>query len=40
LGDQIKKNKMGGAFGTYGRQKRYMEGFGVETWGKEATWKT
>ena len=30
LGDQIKKNEMGRACGTYGRQKRFVEGF----WGE------
>jgi hypothetical protein len=27
-------------YGTYGRQKRCIQGFGGETWGKETTWKT
>ena len=30
-GDQIKKNEMGGACGTYGRAGRCLHGFGVET---------
>jgi hypothetical protein len=31
LGDEIKKNEMGGACGTYGRQERSTQGFGVAT---------
>jgi hypothetical protein len=38
LGDEIEKNEMGGACSTYG--ERCIQGFGGETWGKEATWKT
>jgi hypothetical protein len=30
-GDEIKQNEMGWAFGTYKRQGRYTQGFGVET---------
>jgi hypothetical protein len=30
-GDQIEKNEMGGAYVTYGRQERCMQGFGGET---------
>ena len=30
-GDQIKKNEMGRACGTYGRQDRYIQGFDGET---------
>jgi hypothetical protein len=26
-GDQIKENEMGGACGTYGKEKRYTQGF-------------
>jgi hypothetical protein len=40
LGDQIKKNEMGGACDTYGRQERCIKGFRGETRGKETTWKT
>jgi hypothetical protein len=32
LGDQIKKNEIGRACGTYGEQERYMQGFGGEAW--------
>jgi hypothetical protein len=35
--DQIKNNEMGGACGTYGRQERFIRGFGGETLMKEAT---
>jgi hypothetical protein len=31
LGDQIKKNEMGRAFGTYGGQERCIEDFGGKT---------
>jgi hypothetical protein len=31
---------MGGACSSYGGEERRVEGFGVETWGKETTWKT
>ena len=31
LGDQIKKNKMGGACGTYGKQEESIWAFGGET---------
>jgi hypothetical protein len=30
-GDQIKKNEMGGAWGTCGGEERCMQGFDVET---------
>jgi hypothetical protein len=36
-GDQIKKNEMGEACSTYGRQKRCIQDFGRETRGKEST---
>jgi hypothetical protein len=39
-GDEIEKNKMGGACGTYGGEERRIQGFGGEIWGKEITWKT
>jgi hypothetical protein len=39
-GDQIKKNEMGGALARVGGRERRMQGFGGETRGKEATWKT
>ena len=29
--DQLKKNEMGGACGTYGGQERRVQGFGEET---------
>jgi hypothetical protein len=38
-GDQIKNSEMGGAWGTFGRQERCVQGFGGETWDKEATWQ-
>jgi hypothetical protein len=31
---------MGGAYGTYGRQERSIQGFGGETYVKETTYKT
>jgi len=40
LDDQIKKNEMGGARSTYGREDRYVQGFGGESLGKETTYKT
>jgi hypothetical protein len=33
--DQIKKNEMGGACGTYGRQERCVQAFGGDILGKE-----
>ena len=39
-GNQIKNSEMGGACGTFGKQVRYTQGFGGETWGKEAAWET
>jgi hypothetical protein len=38
--DEIKRNEMGAACGTYGGEVRCIQGFGEETWGKETTWKT
>jgi hypothetical protein len=35
--DQIKKNEIGGACGTYGGQERCIHYFGGETRGKETT---
>jgi hypothetical protein len=31
VSDQIKKNETGVEYGTYGRQKRCIQGFGGET---------
>jgi hypothetical protein len=31
MGGEIKKNEMGGACGTYGRQEKCLQGFGKET---------
>jgi hypothetical protein len=39
LGDQIKKKEMG-ARSTYGREDRYIQGFGGESLRKETTYKT
>jgi len=39
-GDQIQKNEMGGPCSMYGTEERCIQGFGVETWGKETSWKT
>jgi len=30
-GDQIEKNKIGGAFSAYGEEERRIQGFGGET---------
>ena len=38
--DKIEKNDMGGACSAYGREKRRIQDFGEETWGKETAWKT
>jgi hypothetical protein len=40
LADEIKKNEMGGTRGTYGREDRYIQGFGGESLGKETTYNT
>jgi len=37
--DHVKKNEMGGARGSHGGEKTYIQHFGGETWGKETTWK-
>jgi len=34
LGEQIKKNEMGGACGTYGEEERRIQGFGGEPVGE------
>jgi hypothetical protein len=39
-GDQVKKTEMGRTCGTYEGEKRWIQGFSGETWGKETTWKT
>jgi len=39
-GDKIEKNDMGGACSAYGGGARRVQGFGGETWGKEATGET
>lgn len=38
VGEQIKKNGMGGAYITYGGEEKYIKCFGAETRGKENTW--
>jgi hypothetical protein len=30
-GDELKKNEMGGAYGTYGGERKCIRGFGEET---------
>jgi hypothetical protein len=40
LGDQIKKNEVGGACSTNRLGERCIQDFGGETWGKDTTWKT
>jgi len=37
-GDQVEKNKIGGACGTYGRRERCLQGFAA-IWSKEITRK-
>ena len=39
-GDQIQKNEMGGSCSTYRGEKRCIQDFGGETFGKEDTWNT
>jgi hypothetical protein len=39
-GDQIEKNKMGGARSTYGGEKKHIQGSGGKTQGKETARKT
>jgi len=31
---------MDGAYSAYGEEKRRIQSFGGETWGKETTWET
>jgi hypothetical protein len=33
-GDEIEKNQMGGACGTYGGKERSLQDFGGVTWGR------
>ena len=40
LGNQIKKNEIGGACSTCGGDERCLQGFSGETGGKEITGKT
>ena len=40
MGDQIKKNEMGGVSDTYGGQVKGIQGFGGETSWQETVWKT
>jgi hypothetical protein len=39
-GDKIEKNEMWGECSAFGLEERSIQGFGGETWGKEATWET
>ena len=39
-GDEMKQNKMGGAWSTYAREENCMQGFGRKAGRKETTWKT
>ena len=39
-GDQINKTEMDRAYNTYGGDQRCIQGFGEETYGKEAIGKT
>ena len=38
--DKIEKNETGLACSAYGGKESRIQGFGGETWGKEATWET
>jgi len=40
VGDKIEKNEIGGACSLYGGGERGVQGFGGETWEKEATGET
>jgi hypothetical protein len=40
LGDKIEKNEMGGACRAYGREERFIRGFGGESRRKEPTGET
>jgi len=40
LGEQVKRNEMGGARRTYGGEDVCKQGFGGENLGKEIIWKT
>jgi len=40
LGGQIKENERGGACSTYGRQERWIQGFGGRNLTEKTTWKT
>jgi len=37
LGEKVEKSEMGGACSAYGGEEMCLQGFGVETWGKETT---
>ena len=39
-GDKIEKNELSGSCSTYGGGESRVQGFGGETWGKEATGET
>jgi hypothetical protein len=38
--DKIKENQVGGACDAYGRQGKWVEGVGRETWREDNNWKT
>jgi len=40
LGNQMKKNEMGGACGTHWKEERFIQGFAGENWREETTWRT
>jgi hypothetical protein len=38
--DKVEKNNLGRSCSAYGGEERCIQGFGGETWRKEATWST
>jgi len=38
--DKIKKNEMGRAHSTYGKEEKCIQGLGGEKWWKQTTWNT
>ena len=40
IGDHIKEDEMTGNCNKYGREEKCVQGFDMETWRKETTWKT
>jgi len=38
-GDELKKYLRDGACRVYGREQKFIQGFGGKKWSKETTWK-